>query len=193
MIDRIRYKKIILASGSPRRHYLLGQIGLEFEILKGDVNEDYPAGLGPEEIALFLSEKKSHHFAVAIKDNDTVLITADTIVLLDGEILGKPSGYDEARGMLKRLSGKKHTVITGVSLRNTERLHSFSSFTDVYFKPLSDGEIAYYLDHFKPYDKAGSYGIQEWIGYIGIERIEGSYFNVMGLPIQMLYEELIKF
>lgn len=193
MVDQIRYKKIILASGSPRRHYLLKQIGVEFEILKGNVNEDYPESLAPEEIAIFLSEKKSMHFADAITDADTLLITADTIVLLDEKILGKPSDYDEATRMLRLLSGKKHTVITGVSLRNSQRVHTFTSFTDVYFKPLSDTEISYYLDHYKPYDKAGSYGIQEWIGYIGIERIEGSYFNVMGLPIQKLYEELIKF
>jgi septum formation protein len=187
------YNHIILASGSPRRRYLLAQTGLEFTVMSGDVSEDYPEGLGAEQVAIYLSAKKAGHFATALKDDQTLLITADTIVLINGQILGKPDGYEGAVEMLETLSGKKHVVITAVTLKSTGKSITFTAFTDVYFKPLTRHEIAYYLDNYQPYDKAGAYGIQEWIGYIGIERIDGSYFNVMGLPVQMLYRELMNF
>lgn len=188
-----RYPRIILASGSPRRQHLLAQAGIEFTVVRGEVSEDYPTGMEPEQVAVFLSEKKSDHFVWEIRDGQTLLITADTIVWVDGRILGKPSGYEEAVSMLETLSGKKHVVITAVTLRSAEKIKTFTATTDVYFKTLSPGEISYYLEHYQPYDKAGAYGIQEWIGYIGIERIDGSFYNVMGLPVQKLYHELLIF
>jgi septum formation protein len=188
-----RYRNLILASASPRRRFLLAQTGLEFTVLDGDVSEDYPAGMEPEQVAVHLSEKKASHFASAVKDDHTLVITADTIVLIEGQILGKPGGYEEAVAMLQTLSGKKHVVITAVTLKSLSKTLTFTDFTDVYFKELSREEISFYLENFKPYDKAGSYGIQEWIGYIGIERIDGSYFNVMGMPLHKLYRELMNF
>jgi len=187
------YNNIILASGSPRRRHLLAQTGLEFSVMKGDVSEDYPEGMEPEQVAIYLSEKKATHFSAELQNEETLIITADTIVLIDGQILGKPDGYDGAVAMLETLSGRKHVVITAVTLKSLKKATTFTDFTDVYFKPLSQGEITYYLDNYHPYDKAGAYGIQEWIGYIGIERIDGSYFNVMGLPVQKLYRELMNF
>jgi septum formation protein len=188
-----RYPNIILASASPRRRFLLLQTGVEFSVLDGDVNEDYPDSLDPEQVAVYLSEKKAGHFASSILDDQTIIITADTIVFIDGQILGKPDGYDGAFSMLQTLSGKKHVVITAVTLKSSSKTMTFTDFTDVYFKELSREEITFYLENYKPYDKAGSYGIQEWIGYIGIERINGSYFNVMGLPLHKLYRELMNF
>jgi septum formation protein len=193
MVQAVRYTKIILASGSPRRKLLLEQTGLKFTILKGDVNEDFPKGLEAEKVATYLSEKKAGHFTYALKDNDTLIITADTLVVLEGIILGKPSDYDDACSMLSKLSGQRHEVITGVTLMSLQKMHSFISTTNVFFKELTKKEIDYYVTHFRPYDKAGAYGIQEWIGHIGVERIEGSYFNVMGLPVQKLYHELMIF
>ena len=193
MLDLNKFKNILLASASPRRKFLLEQTGLSFTVVKGEVDEDYPEGMAPEEVAVYLSEKKADHFEGELKDRDTLLITADTLVLAEGRILGKPMDYDDALSMLQSLSGRMHTVITGVTLRSLEKSHTFISTTRVFFKPLSAEEIHYYLDRFRPFDKAGAYGIQEWIGYIGIERIEGSYFNVMGLPVQRLYHELENF
>jgi len=187
------YSHLILASGSPRRRFLLAQAGFEFTVLQGEVNEDYPDDLDPEKVAVYLAEKKAGHFETAIKDSKTLLITADTIVLIDGKILGKPEGYEGAFAMLQTLSGKKHVVITAVTLRSRNKSITFTDFTDVYFKELSPEEISFYLDQHQPYDKAGAYGIQEWIGYIGVERIDGSYFNVMGLPVHRLYKELMNF
>lgn len=193
MLDLNKFKHIILASGSPRRKFLLEQTGLSFTVLKGEVSEDYPEGMAPEEVAVYLSEKKADHFEGELKDRETLLITADTLVLIDGRILGKPVDHDDAVAMLGALSGRMHTVITAVTLRSLQKSRTFTSTTKVFFKPLSRAEITFYLDHYKPFDKAGAYGIQEWIGYIGIERIEGSYFNVMGLPVQRLYQELENF
>lgn len=193
MTGKTRFKKIILASASPRRHYLMEQTGLKFTVLKGEADEDYPDGMNPEEIPIFLSEKKAAHFSYALKDDSTVLITADTMVWLDEEVLGKPVDHEDAVRMLKAISGRMHVVYTGVTLSSRNKKHSFLARTDVYFRVLTDEEIHEYLLKFKPYDKAGAYGIQEWIGYIGVERIEGSYFNVMGLPVQMLYHELLNF
>jgi septum formation protein len=193
MTEKIRYTNIILASGSPRRKFLLEQTGIKFTILKGDVNEDYPAGMKALQVATYLSEKKAEHFSFALQDRETLLITADTLVVLEGEILGKPENFSHACNMLKALSGQKHEVITGVTLKSLDKHLSFTSSTNVFFKALTEEEIAHYVEHFKPYDKAGAYGIQEWIGHIGVERIEGSYFNVMGLPVQRLYQELTIF
>jgi len=193
MIELKNYPNIILASASPRRKFLLEQIGLKFSVLKGEVDEEYPDGMMPEEVAKYLSEKKADHFSYALKDDHTLLITADTLVLAEGQILGKPGDYKGAVSMLQTLSGKMHVVISGVTLRSLGKSRTFLSTTNVYFKTLSDGEIRHYLQEYRPYDKAGAYGIQEWIGYIGVERIEGSYFNVMGLPVQRLYQELMIF
>jgi len=194
MIEKLNNKyKVILASASPRRQQLLKELGLEFEVKPLDVDEVYPAELEKEQIAIYLSELKAKAFSFDNLCENCLLITADTIVWLDGEILPKPADVDEAASFLKKLSGTSHDVITGVTIRTIEKLKSFDAITTVYFKELSDTEIDYYIQHYKPFDKAGAYGIQEWIGFIGIEKIEGSYFNVVGLPVQKLYTELQKF
>lgn len=184
--------EIILASKSPRRQQLLSDLGINFKVQTVDIPEIFPSGMGMNEIPVYLAELKAAVFLPQLKDNQLV-IAADTIVWLDGKVLGKPAGYAHGFRMLKELSGKKHQVITGVCLLSNEKKVSFYASTDVWFKQLSDEEIHYYLTHFSPYDKAGAYGIQEWIGYIGIQRIEGSFFNVMGLPVQSLYEHLKAF
>lgn len=183
---------IILASKSPRRQQLLKDIGVDFEIRLKEVDEVYPSELKGKEVALFLSELKAKAFRNDLQTNE-ILLTSDTIVCLGEKILGKPKDKQHAIEMLGELSGKKHEVITAVTLTSTTKQHSFAVSTEVYFKPLTIEEITYYIDNYQPYDKAGSYGIQEWIGYIGIEKIVGSYFNVMGLPVKEVYEELIKF
>ncbi|MDO8928635.1 MAG: Maf-like protein [Bacteroidota bacterium] len=184
--------EIILASKSPRRQQLLSDLGLKFSVQSMDIPENFPEGLGMNEVPVYLAELKAEAFRPILKDNQLV-ITADTIVWLDGKVLNKPSDYADGFRMLRDLSGKKHQVITGVCLLSTDKKVSFYASTDVWFKELSDEEINYYLENFRPYDKAGAYGIQEWIGYIGINHIEGSFFNVMGLPIQGLYEQLKTF
>ena len=186
--------RIVLASNSPRRRELLSGLGLEYEVrTMPGLDESYPEGLPMEEIPQYISRKKAAAYSLGA---DEVLITADTIVWLDGEVLGKPADEEEARQMLRKLSGKTHQVVTGVTLtfRNEESLshHSFASVSQVTFARLSDAEIDYYVTHYRPLDKAGAYGIQEWIGYIGVTSIEGSYFNVMGLPVQRLYTEMKK-
>ena len=183
---------IILASNSPRRRELLSGLGLDYEVrtLPG-IDESYPDTLQGEEIPVYISSKKASAYLDALKDNE-LLITADTIVWLDGRVLGKPADEDEARQMLRDLSGKTHQVITGVTLATTTFQKSFASVSQVTFASLTEEEISYYVTHYHPMDKAGSYGVQEWIGFIGVERIEGSYFNVMGLPVQRLYNELKK-
>ena len=188
-----KYSKIILASQSPRRQNLFKELGIEYEVkVKQGIEEIYPETLKEEEIALFLAELKSKNYKPEIEEGNLV-ITADTIVLLNGKVIGKPKDKQDAVRILNELSGNKHRVITGVSLSAKHKQYTFFAETDVFFKILNAKEIEYYLSTYKPYDKAGSYGIQEWIGYIGIEKIEGSYYNVMGLPIQMLYEELRRF
>jgi len=181
---------IILASNSPRRRELLSGLGLDYEVrtLPG-IDESYPDTLQGEEIPVYISSKKASAYLDALKNNE-LLITADTIVWLDGRVLGKPADEDEARQMLRDLSGKTHQVITGVTLATTTFQKSFASVSQVTFASLTEEEISYYVSHYHPMDKAGSYGVQEWIGFIGVERIEGSYFNVMGLPVQRLYREL---
>jgi septum formation protein len=182
----------ILASKSPRRQELMKSIGINFRIEIRETKEDYPHGLEREEIPVYLAHLKAQPFLTDLTENE-LLITADTIVWLDGEVLGKPLNFNDAKKMLRKISGKEHQVYTGVCLTSITKQICFSDVSNVLFKELSDREIDYYVENFRPLDKAGAYGIQEWIGYIGITHIEGSFFNVMGLPIQKLYEEIIRF
>ena len=184
---------IILASNSPRRKELLAGLDLEFEVrVLQDIDESYPNDLPTQKIAEFISKKKADAYLTTIADNELV-ITADTVVILGGEVMGKPHDEADAKRMLGELSGQTHQVATGVTLSTKERQISFSVVTDVTFKPLSADEIDYYVQTYHPMDKAGSYGIQEWIGYIGVTALKGSYFNVMGLPVQRIYEALKDF
>lgn len=184
--------KLILASQSPRRRQLMSDSGLTFRAISIDVEEIYPAELPAEQVAEYLSQLKSNGYAEQLTDNE-ILITADTVVLLGDKILGKPTDEANSREMLVSLSGREQSVVTGVTIRSAHSTKSFSTTTKVRFAPLSAEQINYYVEHYKPFDKAGSYGIQEWIGYVGIESIEGSFYNVMGLPIQRLYSELTEF
>lgn len=184
---------IVLASGSPRRHALLKDLGIAFRIDARPVVENFPAGLDPDRVVIHLCNLKAEAFEASYFSDSTMLLTADTIVCLEGKVLGKPEDRNEAIEMLRLLSGRKHQVITGMAIITLQTRVNFSVTTDVYFKDLGEDEIAYYIDNFEPYDKAGAYGIQEWIGFAGIEKIEGSFYNVMGLPVHRLYEELRKF
>ena len=183
-------KRIILASNSPRRRELLGGLDIDFEVrVKDGICEDYPADLPMEQIPQYISQEKCDAYDLAPGE---LLITADTIVWTDGRVLGKPASAGEAEEMLRLLSGKTHQVVTGVTLATREWRTSFSTVTDVTFATLSDEEIHYYVQRYAPLDKAGAYGVQEWIGYVGVTRLNGSYYNVMGLPVQRLYAELKK-
>jgi len=182
-------EKIILASASPRRAQLLKSIGVNFEIHDPSIKEDWPSDIQTERVAEYLARQKSEAMVKHFPNH--FLITADTIVVFAGKILGKPKDKDEAFKMLTMLSGKFHDVITGVCLQQGGKIESFSDRSRVQFKDLSKEEIVYYIDNFAPYDKAGAYGIQEWIGMIGVHYLEGSYFNIMGLPIHRLYEALV--
>ncbi len=193
LVEKLKDYKIILASQSPRRKKLLEDLGMKFETQPVDIDESYPSYLKAQDIALYLSQLKAKVFNFDNLCENCLIITADTIVWQDGQVLPKPKNDEEATRILNLLSGNIHEVITGVTFRTRQRIFSFYSSTKVYFKELSSEEIAYYIDNFKPFDKAGAYGIQEWIGYIGIEKIEGSYFNVVGLPVQKLYTELQNF
>lgn len=185
--------KIILASNSPRRKELLGGLGIDFEVrtLQG-IDESYPDSLKGEDIPMYISSKKADAYKASMAD-DELIITADTIVYDQGRVLGKPKDAESARMMLRELSGHSHEVITGVSVVTKEKTVRFASTSRVFFDALTDDEINYYVQTYKPFDKAGAYGIQEWIGFIGVTRLEGSYFNVMGLPIQRLYKVLKDF
>ncbi len=193
MLENLKNYNIILASNSPRRKELLEGLGVNYSVktLSG-VDESYPETLNGEEIPLFIAKKKADAYINNISDND-LIITADTIVWLDGKVLGKPENAAHAKEMLAALSGKTHQVMTGVCITSKDKRKEFVSVTDVTFDTLSAEEIEYYVENFRPFDKAGAYGIQEWIGYIGVKSISGSYFNVVGLPIQRLYRELVKF
>lgn len=192
-IDHLQQYRILLASRSPRRQSLLSQAGIPYEVwLKDEVPENYPPDLSPSEVAVFLARLKAETYRTELGLND-ILITADTLVVLGTRILGKPADRAEAIGMLNDLSGKPHEVISGVCLTSPVKESFFLASTIVWFDDLEQSEIEEYVDEFNPFDKAGSYGIQEWIGFMGIHRIEGSYFNVMGLPIQRLYKELQDF
>jgi len=184
---------IILASNSPRRRELLSGLDLKYEVrVLPDIAESYPADLPALQTAEYIAREKAEAYRTLMKP-DELIITADTVVILNGEVMGKPHDEADACRMLHALSGKTHQVITGVTLTTTERQQSFSVLTDVTFKQLSDDEINYYVTHYRPFDKAGSYGIQEWIGYVGVTQLNGSYFNVMGLPVQRIYEALRTF
>ena len=186
-------KKIILASNSPRRRELLAGLDLDFEVkvIKG-IDESYPETLAPEKVAQYIAAKKADAYVPAIHEDDLV-ITADTVVIVDNDILGKPHDESEAKAMLRRISGRSHQVVTGVCLVTKDKRREFSVSTDVTFRSLSESEIDYYDSHYRPFDKAGAYGIQEWIGYVGVTGLNGSYFNVMGLPVQRIYSELQHF
>ena len=182
--------RLVLASNSPRRKELLRGLGIDFEVqLIGDIDESYPNDLPANEVPVHISKAKAAAYMDTMTENE-VILTADTVVVCDGEILGKPHDAEDARRMLGLLSGKSHEVITGVTLSTLQWQRSFAVTTVVWFKELSTDEISFYVDNYRPFDKAGAYGIQEWIGYVGVQRIEGSYFNVMGLPVQRIYEEL---
>ena len=186
-------RKIVLASNSPRRRELLGGLGYDYEVRVLDgIDESYPDTLRGSEVAAYISRAKADAYRATMAD-DEIIITADTIVCLDDMVLGKPADEAEAVAMLRSLSGRTHQVYTGVTIVAAEQSSTFVSRSDVVFAILTDEEIAHYVAHYRPMDKAGAYGIQEWIGYIGVERIEGSYFNVMGLPVQRLYTELKKY
>lgn len=191
--DTLKNYRLILASQSPRRRQLLADCGLEYELAERyEVEELFPATMDADEVPVYLSRLKSDGYPTELAERD-ILLTADTVVIIDNEILGKPADEAEARAMLRRLSGRAHRVTTGVTLRSRDRVESFAVQSDVYFRTLTDEEIAYYVTRYRPMDKAGSYGIQEWIGYVGIERIDGSFYNVMGLPVQRVYAALAEF
>ena len=181
---------IILASRSPRRQQILKDLGLDFIVKKKDIEEIYPKYLHGKEITNFLAELKAKAFADELKEND-ILITADTIVRFNGKVLGKPKDLEDAKAMLEELSGNAHEVITSICIKTLNKKVMINATTDVYFKKLTTDEIDYYVDTFKPLDKAGSYGIQEWLGFIGVKKIIGSYSNVMGFPVHKFYKEMM--
>jgi len=192
IIDKLNAFNIILASRSPRRQQLLRELGLKFDVVIKDYEETFPEGLNGEEIARYVAFKKAASFENEISDNE-IVIAADTIVWCNNKVLGKPVNQEDAFAILKEISGNTHEVITGVSLRSKSKELTFSDSTKVTFETFTDEEIYYYIDKFKPYDKAGAYGIQEWIGILACSHIDGSYFNVVGLPVQRLYKELQRF
>ncbi|MHC1708159.1 MAG: Maf family nucleotide pyrophosphatase [Bacteroidales bacterium] len=185
--------KYILASQSPRRQQLFKGMGFDFEIIVREINEVVPDHISGQQIAMYLSEAKADAFRSEELPLNTILITADTIVWLDGKMLGKPAGYQEARQMLQQLSNNRHEVFTGVTFKSCNNLFTFCDTTEVDFHRLSGAQIDFYINEYQPFDKAGAYGVQEWIGYIGVESIIGSFYNVMGLPTQKLYPELERF
>lgn len=190
MLSHLNKYHIILASASPRRRQLLSSLGIDFEVrtLAG-IDESYPDHLQGEAIAAYISKAKAEAYRATLAPNDLV-ITADTIVSVDGNVLGKPANEAEAHQMLQLLSGRTHEVVTGVTLMTKSQQQTFTATTSVTFAPLTEAEITHYVTHYRPLDKAGAYGIQEWIGMIAVESIQGSYFNVMGLPVQRLYKAL---
>ena len=193
MFENLQKYHIVLASNSPRRRELLGGLGLPFEVkVLGDIDESYPSTLPVGEISQYISNKKAEAYQAVMKSND-LIITADTVVIAGDEVMGKPHDASDARRMLHKLSNCSHQVTTGVCLMTKDKKRNFSVTTDVTFKQLTDDEIDYYVEKYRPFDKAGAYGIQEWIGYRGVTGLSGSYFNVMGLPVQRIYTELASF
>ncbi len=193
VIEKLKNYEIILGSASPRRKELLSEMGISFQVEIRSGEEIFPETLDINEVAGYLSREKSKLFEITGIGQNQLVITADTIVVVEDKILGKPANTEEAKKILRLLSGKVHRVITGVTLLTRKKSHTFSVSTDVFFKQLSEEEIGYYVTHYQPMDKAGAYGIQEWIGHVAIEGINGSYFNVMGLPTHRLWEELSVF
>lgn len=196
MLTNLKKYRIVLGSNSPRRKELLARLDLDFEVeVISGIDESYPENLSPEEIGIYIARKKSEAYWDKMTDNE-LLITADTVVITYGkqiQVIGKPADREDAIRMLRSLSDRVHEVVTGVCLTTKEKSVSFAVSSAVSFAHLDDDEIEYYVDKYRPYDKAGSYGIQEWIGYVGVEAINGSFYNVMGLPVQKLYQELKKF
>ncbi len=192
LTDSLKKYRIILASRSPRRQQLLRDMGLRFEVVIRDFVEDYPENISGEKIAFYLARTKAETFKNEISDNE-IVITADTIVWCNKRVLGKPADKNEAVMMIRDLSANTHEVITGVSILSAFKEKTFTESTKVTFEKLTEEEILYYVDKYEPFDKAGAYGIQEWIGLAACSRIEGSYFNVVGLPVQKLYKELKEF
>jgi septum formation protein len=193
MLSNLEKYKIVLGSASPRRKELLTGLDLDFEVrVMEGINESYPKDLRPDLIPVFIAAKKAKAYKKTMPE-DELLITADTIVWTYQEVMGKPADRDAAIAMLKQLSGQEHQVITGVCLTSKQKTLSFSESSTVVFGELSDEEIEYYVDKYQPFDKAGAYGVQEWIGYVGVEAIKGSFYNVMGLPVRRLYQELKNF
>lgn len=192
MLDNLKKYKVILASNSPRRKELLAGLGVDYEVRTlPDVDESYPDTLQGADIPLYIAKEKADAYRNMLQPGE-LMITADTIVWLDGRVLGKPKDWEDALCMLRDMSGRTHEVFTGVCITTTEWQRSFAAQTEVRFAELSEEEITYYVDKFQPMDKAGAYGVQEWIGFIGVENISGSYYNIMGLPVQRLYKELVK-
>lgn len=193
MLENLKDYKILLASKSPRRRELLSQLRIPFTVINlTDIDESYPNSIPAEDVPQFLANKKGDAYASTLRDNE-IIITADTLVILDDKILGKPHDAEDAKRMLRMLSGKVHKVISGVCIMASQRRITFSTATEVKFANLSESDIEYYVSTYQPLDKAGAYGIQEWIGCIGIEYIRGSYYNVVGLPVHQLYDELKNF
>lgn len=193
MLENLAAYRIILGSNSPRRRELLVGLDLSFDVhVIPGLEENYPDSLQPQEIPVFLSKQKAEAYLSTLEDQ-VLLITADTIVWNETEVIGKPKDREDAIRMLRSLSGHEHQVVTGVCLTTTKKQETFSVVSSVRFASLTDEEIIYYVDKYKPFDKAGAYGIQEWIGYVGVESISGSFYNVMGLPVQRLYQELKRF
>lgn len=181
-------RPLVLASSSPRRQYLMKEAGFKFTVEKPDVDESFPATLPVDQVAKYLAEKKAEYFRLTMKDE--IILTADTVVILENRIINKPQDRGEAIDMLSSLSGNKHLVMTGVCILSKEKEECFDDTTEVFFQMLQRNEIEYYVDTFKPYDKAGAYGAQDWIGMVAIQKIIGSYFNVMGLPVHKVYQHL---
>lgn len=193
LLEDLKNYNIILASQSPRRQFLLKEAGIPFIVSNlHEVEEDFPEGLDKFRIPVYLAQLKSDTFSEDLKEND-ILITADTIVWINDHVINKPVDREDAVRILRTLSGNVHEVITGVCMRSIKKTHTFYSHSSVHFRNLTDAEINYYVDQYQPFDKAGAYGIQEWIGYVGICEIRGSFYNVMGLPVQQLYHELESF
>jgi septum formation protein len=191
MLENLKKYRLVLASNSPRRRELLAGLGLDFDVrVLHDVDESYPSTLPVEEIAEYISAKKAAAYRPTMAP-DELLVTADTVVVCGNEVMGKPQDATEAQRMLRKLSGRTHLVVTGVCLTTHETQRRFSVTTEVSFKQLSEEEIQFYVSRYQPMDKAGAYGIQEWIGYIGCTGLKGSYYNVMGLPVQRIYQELL--
>lgn len=190
MLENLKRYHIKLASNSPRRRELLSGLGIDYEVkLLPGIDESYPATLAGEDIPCYIAREKAEAYRPQLQP-DELIITADTVVCVDGEVLGKPADEAEARDMLRKLSGRAHEVITGVCLTSANRQRTFAAVTEVTFDRLTEEEIDWYVSHYRPLDKAGAYGVQEWIGFIGVTGLKGSYFNVMGLPVQRLYKEL---
>jgi len=193
LLEKLKNYEIILASKSPRRQMLLKELNIDFKVITKEVDETYPTSIHREEIPRYLAQLKADAFDKSYYADNTLLITADTVVWINDHILGKPKDEQNAIDIISELSGNKHEVFTAICLRTKNKTHIFHAESDVHFRNLSHDEIKWYVQNYKPFDKAGAYGVQEWIGYIGIQRIEGSYYNVMGLPTQRLYIELGKF